>query len=394
MFSHKTLENTSWIPCFEAENFNFPGWHWTFMKGKACAPVRETTWMPPDWEHRRNKQEHTRARAWLLQASYKVCGGCLEFARQRKRDNEFKKQWRQKWGRKSWGGEEETRSGGNMDTSQRVSVLWTSDLQAVELVCVCWESEPHYQCIFLPSFSQWLFSSGEPLLFPSGDIPPTQKGGGMKILRYCYKSSHHALQCFTQHWNWGGCGQWEARDLDILRTYCVHCKSKIWTKDWRYLNMTGLDWESNDCARTNYWDNPQGPTLSVLPGPSSLQRSQVKNKLECPISRVGEHRLGEETFLLLCTGQSLWTLRRVAIHHWYSWLPSNEIPTLDVVQLKVKTSTSDSVAVNIFLWGKTKPKNQLSPRLKKDYYCRSWELLELSLPLQHEMCLLHRYSCL
>lgn len=68
-------------------------------------------------------------------------------------------------------------------------------------LCVCWESEPHYQCIFLPSFSQWLFSSGEPLLFPSGDIPPTQKGGGMKSLRYCYKSSHHALQCFTQHWN-------------------------------------------------------------------------------------------------------------------------------------------------------------------------------------------------
>lgn len=54
---------------------------------------------------------------------------------------------------------------------------------------------------FLPSFSQWLFSSGELLLFPSGDIPPTQKGEGMKSLRYCYKYSHHALQCLTQHWN-------------------------------------------------------------------------------------------------------------------------------------------------------------------------------------------------
>lgn len=120
------------------------------MKGKACAPVRESTWMSPDWEHRRNKQEHRRGRARLLPRSYKVYGGCLEFARQRKRDNELKKQWRQKWGRKSKRGEEETRSGGDMDTSQRVSVLWTSDLQAAKLLCVHWESEPHCQWI-LPS---------------------------------------------------------------------------------------------------------------------------------------------------------------------------------------------------------------------------------------------------
>lgn len=154
MFSHKTLENTSWTPCFEAENFNFPGWHWTLMKGKACAPVRESTWMSPDWEHRRNKQEPMRGRARFLQRSYEVYGSCLEFARQRKRDNELKKQWRQKWGRKSWRGEEETRSGGDMDTGQRVSVLWTSDLQAAELLCVCvGRVSLTASASFLPSFS-------------------------------------------------------------------------------------------------------------------------------------------------------------------------------------------------------------------------------------------------
>lgn len=228
------------------------------MKGKACARVRESTWTSPDWEHRRNKQEHMRGRARLLQRSYKVYGGCLEFARQKKRDNELKKQWRQKWGRKSWRGEEETRSGGDMDTGQRVSVLWTSDLQAAELLCVHWESEPHCQGILpslllasLPSLHCSMFSPGEPL-FPSGDIAPIQKGGGMKSLRYCYKSSQQGLQCLTQHWNWGGWGHWEARDLEILRTYCEHSKSRIWTKDWRYLNMRGLDWESSDCAWTNY----------------------------------------------------------------------------------------------------------------------------------------------
>lgn len=47
----------------------------------------------------------------------------------------------------------------------------------------------------------------------------------MKSLRYCYKSSHQGLQCLTQHWNRGGCGHWEARDLDTLRTYCEPCKN-------------------------------------------------------------------------------------------------------------------------------------------------------------------------
>lgn len=132
-----------------------------------------------------------------------------------------------------------------MDTGQRVSVLWTSDLQAAELLCVYWESEPHCQCILpslltsLPSLNFSMFSSGEPLLFLSGDIPPIQKGGGMKSFRYCYKSSHQGLQCLTQHWNRRAWGHWGARD--ILRTYCEHFKSRIWTKDWRYLNMRGLD---------------------------------------------------------------------------------------------------------------------------------------------------------
>lgn len=152
MFSHKTLENTSWIPCFEAENFNFPGWHWTFVKGKACAPVRESTWMSPDWEHRRNKQEHMRDRARLLR-SYKVYGRCLEFARQRKRDKELKKQWRQKWGRKSWREEEETRSGGDMDTGQRVCPLdqWPPSSRASVCVLGEWASVPVHPSY--PSFS-------------------------------------------------------------------------------------------------------------------------------------------------------------------------------------------------------------------------------------------------
>lgn len=331
MFSHKTLENTSWTPCFEAQNFNFPGWHWTFMKGKACAPVRESTWMSPDWEHRRNKQEHMRGRARFLQRSYEVYGSCLEFARQRKRDNELKKQWRQKWGRKSWRGEEETRSGGDMDTGQRVSVLWTSDLQAAELLCVCWESEPHRQCILpsllltsLPSLHFFMFSSGEPLLFPSGDILQFRKVEGWRasdiaVIQAPGAAVSHTTLESKGLWSLGG------RDLDILRTYCEHWKSRIWTKDWRYLNMRGLDWGSSDCAWTNYWDNSQGPTLAISAASSLLPpkisgKEQTVEYRSSMISTVGENRLGEETFLILCTSRSLWG---VASHHCYFWVPSD-----------------------------------------------------------------------
>lgn len=147
--------------------------------------------------------------------------------------------------------------------------------------------------------------------------------------------------------------------------------------------MRGLHWESSSCTWTNYWDNPQGLTLAVSAACALLppKISGKERTVECSmISRVKANRLSKETFLILCTGRSL---LGVANHHCYSWLPSDYIPTLYGVQLKVKTSTSDSVAVNIFLQGKTKPKSQLFPRLKKHYYSRIWELLELSLLLQH-----------
>lgn len=89
------------------------------------------------------------------------------------------------------------------------------------------------------------------------------------------------------------------------------------------------------------------------------------------ISRVGEDRLVRKHFPSYAL-----------VSPYGGWLVTTAISDSvqirsqpsTVVQLKVKTSTSDSVAVNIFLQGKTKPKSQLSPRLKKEYYCRSWAL--------------------
>lgn len=87
-FLHETLKNTSWVPCFEAENFNLPGWHYVFRNGKVCTPVeREHLNITRPWGAWEEEREtHT----WL-QRIYKVDGGGLKFAGQRKKDNGLKK---------------------------------------------------------------------------------------------------------------------------------------------------------------------------------------------------------------------------------------------------------------------------------------------------------------
>lgn len=68
-------------------------------------------------------------------------------------------------------------------------------------ICVCVERviltalHPSFPPSHQPAITTLLqvFYSGEPLLFPSGDIPPIQQGGEMKSLRHGYKSSHQGL---------------------------------------------------------------------------------------------------------------------------------------------------------------------------------------------------------
>jgi len=85
MFLHKTLKNTSRIPCFGAEHSDLPGDSGRWGKVRC---------MPWPREHLGGGQrEHP-------EAPSRGYGGDLEFAEQR-RTMGYKKQWRQKQGRKS-----------------------------------------------------------------------------------------------------------------------------------------------------------------------------------------------------------------------------------------------------------------------------------------------------
>lgn len=206
MFLHKTLKNTSWIPCFGAENFNLPGWHWTFGKGEACAAV--------DREHpnvtrpRGAREEETGAHErHFIRGVTRCMEAASNFPDKERGKMGLKKPWRQNWGKRVEGqrrkhGQEVTWIQAKESLS---SGLVTSKCQRV-CVCVC-------VCVYPSALGEWaltatssslpsllltsllslrfsLSSPEELLLSPSGDIPPHQKGGGIKIQRHCCNSSH------------------------------------------------------------------------------------------------------------------------------------------------------------------------------------------------------------